>query len=97
MTVWVRAPVLDEYTEDNEGVLFLESGEVVALNPIAWSLWCALADGPRAWPDILNGLTSEHGVPTSRSGEDLSGTLVQGLLDELHDAGVIAVSRDESP
>lgn len=97
MTMWQRAEVLDEYAEDGEGVLLLPSGQVIALQPVAWSLWLVLREGSRRSEVLAAALVDEHGTPHDEHGNDLSVELTVALLEELAEHGVVAASRDESP
>jgi hypothetical protein len=98
MSTWGRAPFREELGEDDEGVVMLLDGRVLALSSLAWTLVTALRDTDLAAEDLAAILVERFGVATGEDGEDLSGQLTVGTLLELEQEGVLSRrDRAEGP
>ena len=81
---WCREPVLDEYEEGGELVVFLEGGRVLALSDVATAVLSVLRE-PGHTADVAERLNASS-VPLM---EGHGTQVLDSLLDELSDLGLI--------
>ena len=83
-----RVPVLDEYTEDEEAAVFVDS-RVVVLSPLATHLLGLVAD---EWTDLATlsqGLVSTFGAPPNGSAAEATAEALRALEAE----GVVEIEN----
>jgi hypothetical protein len=97
MTRWRREPVLDEYAENDEAVVMLPDGRVLALGPTAWAVLQGLAAGASDTAALRQLLVDQFGVPVDEAGQDMSPQLVTDLLNVLRDQDLVSPAGAEGP
>lgn len=87
MTSWRRTEWLDCYVEDDEAVVMLPTGEVVAVTPLSWAVLESIERGPMRLENVAQRLVARFGEP---DGAESPEQLTAATLDRLGQAGLVS-------